>query len=150
MADQTLVDSKDELLNIFEIIMIAAENMGSKYSPEVMLPAIMSELNQPNQHATQLGNTFFSVLTGDNRKGFVGAWNADTAKNFVENAKQFCLYAYHDLGLDYVVLSHRNPAIDVLLRVISKNPPQEGMGYIPIKMKNGSTMIVVQLGPKRG
>ena len=148
--EQTVVDSKQELLNTFEIVQIAHENTGSQYPLEVALPAILTELNQPNQHATQLGNTLFSVLTGDNRRGFFKAWNADTARNFVENSKQFCLYAYNDLGLDVLVTEFDDPTIETLFKAISRNPPQEQMGYVPIRMKSGKTRIVLQLGPQRG
>lgn len=148
--EQTVVDSNEEKLNSFDILTIAMGNMGSKYPPEVALPAVMTELAQPNQQSIQIGNTLFSTLVGDGRKAFFKAYNADTARNFVENSKQYCMYAYNDLGLDVLVTEFEDPTIETLFKAISRNPPQEQMGYVPIKMKSGRTRIVLQLGPQRG
>ena len=144
-----MVNSDSQKLNSFEIVQIALENTKSKYPPTAALAAVMQEMSQPNSMVMQYGNTIFSVLKGENRIGFFKAFNADTAKNFVENSKQFVKWAY-EAGLDGLITDFDDPAILQLFKAISRNPPTPGMGYKAMKSKSGSYRVVLQLGKKRG
>lgn len=144
-----MVNSDSKNLNSFEIIQIALENTKSKYPPNAAYAAVMTEMSQPNSMVMQYGNTIFSVLKGENRVGFFKAFNADTAKNFVENSKQFVKWAY-EAGLDGLITDFDDPAILQLFKAISRNPPTPGMGYKAMKSKSGSYRVVLQLGKKRG
>lgn len=141
-----LVDSHQKELNPFEIVTIAIQNMGNKYPLEVALPAIATEMSQPNSKEQKIGNTLFSVLLGENGQGFFKAYNADVPMNYVENSKQFCVWAKEELGLNLLVTEFKDPAISKLFHIIGKNPPMEGMGFKEYKTANGGSRIVLNLG----
>ena len=141
-----LVDSQQRDLNPFEIVTIGLENMKTKYPLQVALPAVMTEINQPNAKTQKIGNTLFVVLTGENGQGFFKAFNADTPINYVENGKHFCVWAKEELGMHMLVTEFEDPAISKLFHIIAKNPPMEGMGFKEYKMTSGETRIVLNLG----
>jgi hypothetical protein len=140
------VDSKKEKLDAGQIIGIFLENNPQPHPPEVMMPAILEELNQPNCKVEQIGNTLFEVHIGQNGQAFFKAFNADVIPNFVENSKQFVVYARRMLNLNTLVTEFEDPALEQLFKLISLRPPLPGMGYQPIRMKSGKTRIVLNLG----
>lgn len=144
-----MVDSKKQLLNPVEIVTIALENIGSEYPMNVAIPAILTEFSQPNSNVKQIGNTLFSVLLGDDRKSFFKAFNADTAQNFIENGKEFTVYAYNDLQQDYLVTEFEDPAISKIFQVSFKDPPMPNMGFQEFAMRSGKSRIVIKLGQER-
>jgi ribosomal protein L17 len=97
----------------------------------------------------QYGNTIFSVIKGKGRIGFFKAFNADTARNFVENSKMFVRWAY-ETGLDGLVTQFDDVAILKVFKAIAKNPPMKDMGYKAYKTQQGGYKIVLQLGKPRG
>ena len=144
-----MVDSDKKILNSQEIIQIALENTQSKYPPEVAYPAVLQEMSMPNSMVFQYGNTIFSVLKARDAMGFFKAYNADTAKNFVENGKIFVKWAY-ETGFDGLVTQFSDPAILQVFKAISKNPPMEDMGYKALRTQDGGFKVVLQLGKIRG
>lgn len=144
-----MVDSDDKMLNSQQIIQIALENTNSNYPPEVAYPAILDEMSQPNSMVFQYGNTIFSVLKGKNNIGFFKAFNADTARNFVENSKIFVKWAY-ETGFDGLVTQFDDVAILKVFKAIAKNPPMKGMGYKAMQTQQGGFKVVLQLGEPRG
>lgn len=144
-----MVDSRNQQLNPFEIVTIAVQNMGMKYPMEVVLPAIATEMNQPNSEEKLIGNTLFSVLVGKGKQanqGFFKAYNADIPANYVQNSKKFCIWAKEELGLNLLVTEFNDRAISTLFHVIAKNPPMEGMGFKEYKTTDGGSRIVLNLG----
>ena len=141
-----MADSRKVQLNSAQIIAVALENTESKYPAKVAMPMILTELSQPNSDVKQIGNTLFSLLKGDAGQGFFKAFNADTAPNFVQNSKEYVVYAKNDLGMNLLVTEFDDPAINTLFHVISKNPPMEGMGFQEFKTNNGGYRIVLNLG----
>ena len=141
-----LVDSHQKDLNPFEIVVISLKQTSSEYPLEVALPAVMTELGQPNAKQRKIGNTLFSVLMGKNGQGFFKAFNADTPVNFIENSKEFCGWAKEELGLTILVTEFSDPAISKLFHIISKNPPLPNMGFKEYKMSDGNSRIVLNLG----
>ena len=146
-----MVDSKKEVLNVQQIIQIALENTdrNKKYPTQVAYLAILQELSQPNAEIKQIGNTLFEVLKGEGGKGYFKAFNADTAKNFLENSYQFCEWAYKELGMWVLLTEFKDPTIMNIFKIIGKNPPWEGMGYQHFKMNSGLDRVVLFLGPER-
>jgi len=140
-----LVDSHQRDLNPFEIVTIAVKNT-SDYPLEVALPAIMTEIGQPNAKQRKIGNTLFSVLMGKNNEAFFKAFNADTPVNFIENSREFCVWARNDLGLKIAVTEFNDPAISKLFHIIAKNPPLPNMGFTEYRTEDGGTRIVLSLG----
>ena len=141
-----LVDSHERDLNPFEIVTIGLQNMKTKYPLEVALPAVMTEMNQPNAKTEKIGNTFFLVLTGKDGQGFFKAFNADTPANYVENGKEFCLWAKEELGMHMLVTEFEDPVISKLFHIIAQDPPMDGMGFKEYKLSNGDHRIVLNLG----
>ena len=140
------VDSSKQHLNSGQIITIYLENTDQPHPPEVMMPAILTELSQPTVKTKQIGNTLFEVMLGDGDKAFFKAFNADTGPNFVENSKMFVVWAKRVLGLKILMTQFKDPAIQSLFKVISMNPPMKGMGYQVFHMKSGETRIIMTLG----
>jgi hypothetical protein len=140
------VNSKKEKLDAGQIIGIFLENNPQPHPPQVMMPAILEELNQPNCKVHQIGNTLFEVHTGEGGKAFFKAFNADVIPNFVENSKQFVVWARRMLNLNTLVTEFDDPALEQLFKVISMKPPLPGMGYQAFRMDSGKTRIFLNLG----
>lgn len=142
----TMVDSNTKKLDPATIVATALENTKSKYPPNVAMPAIMTEMNQPNTEVKQLGNTLFILHKGKSDQAFFKALNADTARNFVQSSREFVTYARKKLGVKILVTEFTDPAISTLFKAISKNPPMPGMGYKEYKTTDGGRRIVLNLG----
>jgi hypothetical protein len=142
----SMVDSRQKQLNSAEIIRVALENTKSEYPPNVAMPAVVSEMKQPNTDVKQMGNTLFIMHMGKDGQSFFKALNADTAKNFVESSNQYIMYAKNQLGQKILVTEFKDPAISTLFKLISKNPPMPNMGYKEYKTTDGGRRIVLNLG----
>lgn len=85
------VDSKKEVLDVGRIVVIASYHTESKSPPNQVAMSILMELQQPETIVEQIGNTLFIAHKSEqnpNNYVFRGI-NADTAQNYMENAKQF-------------------------------------------------------------
>ena len=140
------VDSKKQKLDSGQIIGIFLENVKSPHPIEVMMPAILDELNQPGTEVKQFGNTLFEVHKGKDGQAFFKAFNADTGPNFVENSKLFSVWAKRVLGLKLLVTEFNDQALERLFKLISMNPPMPGMGYQIFRSDDGRTRIALNLG----
>jgi hypothetical protein len=140
------VDSNKQKLNYGQIITIYLGSTDQPYPPKVMMTAILDELNQPSVKTKQIGNTLFEIITGNGNEAFFKAFNADIGPNFVENSKQFVVWAKRVLGMKVLVTEFQDPALKQLFKVISMNPPMAGMGYKAYNTANGGTRIVLNLG----
>ena len=140
------VNSKQHKLNIGQIIPIFLKNNPQPHPIEVMLPAIITELNQPSVKSKQFGNTVFELIPGKDGQGFFKAFNADTGPNFVENSKMFCVWARRVMNMKTLVTEFTDPSIEQLFKVIAMRPPIPDMGYQVFKAKDGRTRIALNLG----
>jgi hypothetical protein len=141
-----MVDSRQQKLDFAEIAVIALENTRSPAPKDFGLPAILTEVNQPNTDVKQMGNTVFILHAGDNGKGFFKALNADVPQNFLDNSRKYVVYAKQNLGMNVLVTEFQDQAISTLFHAISRNPPMEGMGFQEFKTNNGGYRIVLNLG----
>ena len=140
-----MVDSKEKKLDFAQIAAIAIKNTHSTVSDKLAMPAILTEVTQPNTDVKQMGNTVFSLHKGKNGQGFFKALNADKARNFVENSRQYVVYA-KKIGMNMLVTEFDDPALSTLFHAISKKPPMPGMGFKEYKLKSGGRRIVLNLG----
>ena len=140
-----MVDSKEKKLDFAQIAAIAMKNTHSNVPNRMAMPAILTEVTQPNTDVKQMGNTVFILHKGKNGQGFFKALNADKARNFVENSKQYVVYA-KKIGMNMLVTEFDDPAISTLFHAISKKPPMPGMGFKEYKLKSGGRRIVLNLG----
>ena len=142
-----LVDSKKKELGVEAIMMIAAQETKSPHPASAIYAAMVQEMNIVGTSVFREGNTLFVIHVGDGRTGVFRALNADTARNYLENSYAFIQAAYK-LGFDVLVSEFEDPTIFNIFKAISRNPPQEGMGYRAERTKKGFR-VTVKLGPKR-
>jgi hypothetical protein len=142
-----LVDSKKQELSSESILMIAAQQTKSPYSPEQVYAALVKEMNTEGTSTYREGNTVFLMHHAKGRIGVFRALNADTARNYLDNSYTFIKDAY-DMGFDVLVSDFKDPTIMNLFKGISRNPPREGMGYRAERIKDGFR-VTVKLGPAR-
>ena len=142
-----LVDSKKKELSQEAILMIAAQETKSPHPASTIYAAMVKEMNMPGTSLVRDGNTLFIIHVGQGRTGIFRALNADTARNYLENSYAFIQGAYK-MGFDVLVSEFEDPTIFNIFKAISRNPPQEGMGYSAERTKKGFR-VTVKLGPKR-
>lgn len=127
--------------------MIAAQETKSPYPAASIYAAVAKEMNMPGTSVLRDGNTIFVLHLAEGRVGYFRALNADTARNYLENSYSFIQAAYK-MGFDTLVSEFEDPTIMNIFKAISRNPPQEGMGYRAERTKRGFR-VTVKLGPKR-
>jgi hypothetical protein len=142
-----LTDSKKKELSVEAVLMIAAQQTKSKYSAEQVYASLVKEMNMEGTSTYREGNTVFLMHHAKGRVGVFRALNADTARNYLDNSYQFIQDAYK-MGFDILVSDFEDPTIMNIFKGISRNPPQEGMGYRAERTKNGFR-VTVKLGPAR-
>lgn len=142
-----LVDSNKKELGVEAILMIAAQETKSPHPASTVFAAMVKEINIPGTSIVRNGNTLFVIHVGEGRVGFFRALNADTARNYLESSYAFIQGAYK-MGFDTLVSDFEDPSIMNIFKAISRNPPQEGMGYKAERTKRGFR-LTVKLGPKR-
>jgi len=142
-----LVDSKTKQLSQEAVLMIAAQETKSPHPASTLYAAMIKEMNMPGTSIVRDGNTVFIIHNAAGRVGVFRALNADTARNYLENSYAFIQGAYK-MGFDTLVSDFEDPTIMNIFKAISRNPPQEGMGYRAERTKRGFR-VTVKLGPKR-
>jgi hypothetical protein len=142
-----LVDSKKKELSMEAIMMIAAQETKTPYPASTVYAAMVKEMNMPGTSIMREGNTLFVIHNSEGRVGVFRALNADTARNYLESSYTFIQAAYK-MGFDTLVSEFQDPTIMNIFKAISRNPPQEGMGYKAEKTNKGFR-VTVKLGPKR-
>ena len=144
-----MVDSKQQKLKPAQIIDIAAKTTKSKHSSVQIKRILVEEFSLPGSWKMQQGNTIFVVHTGTKpRQGYFRAINADTARNYVENSKEFVSAAY-DVGYDILVTYFTDPTILNIFKAIAATKPAH-MGYKAVRTKDGGYQVTLILGPLRG
>lgn len=129
-----------------EIVNIALQNTKSEYPPQVALPAIITELSQPDSVVQQFGNTLFVIHKTQDGKGMFKALNADTAQKFLQNTVQFLQWAKQSQGMQTMVTDFNDPNILRMIKMIAANPPMPGMGFKAFNLQNGGNRVAVNLG----
>ena len=127
--------------------MIAAQETKSPHPASTIYAALVQEMNMEGTSIVRDGNTLFIIHNAEGRVGVFRALNADTARNYLENSYAFIQGAYK-MGFDTLVSEFEDPTIMNIFKAISRNPPQEGMGYKAERTKTGFR-VTVKLGPKR-
>jgi len=141
----SMVDSRERKLDFAEIALIAIKNTDVNMPEGAAMSGIVTEASQPNTDIKQIGNTVFILHKGENGQGLFKALNADKARNFVENSRQYVVYA-KKMGINMLVTQFQDRAISTLFHAISKNPPMPNMGFKEYKLKSGVRQIVLNLG----
>jgi hypothetical protein len=144
-----MVDSNQRKLTSEEIIGIAAANTKVGRPFKEVKDMLTIEFSMPNVWKMQHGNTIFVVhKTKYPGYGYFRSLNADVPRNFLESSRIFAQAAYK-VGFDVVVTQFNDTSLLGIFKVISRNPVQEGMGYVAQKTKEGGMQVTLQLGPAR-
>jgi hypothetical protein len=142
-----IVDSRQEMLTVNEILQTAAEQTQSQYPIELVFAAFVKEVQMKNSKFYRYGNTIF-IIHADMQKPGIGSFralNADIAENFLQASYQFVMDAYR-AGFYQLVTKFKDQSLLNIFRVISKNPPNTGMGYEVKKEPDGQYLVTLQLG----
>jgi len=145
-----LVDSRQQMLDLGELLKVAAENTQSEYPTEFVYATFVKEVQMPGSKFYRYGNTVYVVHSSEKepRKGMFRALNADTAPNFAASGFAFVVDAYK-AGFDTLVTQFRDQSLINIFRNVSKNPPNPGMGYNVSMLGDGQYQVALQLGSKR-
>jgi len=145
-----LIDSRQQLLDLGELLKVSAEDTKSEYPMEFVYASFVKEVQMPDSKFFRYGNTIYVVqrFPRDPRKGMFRALNADTAANFLASAYAFVVDAYK-AGFDTLVTQFSNQSLLNIFRQVMKNPPNPGMGYSVATLEDGQYQVTVQLGNKR-
>ena len=145
-----LVDSRQQMLELGELLKVAAENTKSQYPMEFVYAAFVKEVQMPDSKFYRYGNTVYVVHGSPKvpRKGTFRALNADTAPNFLASGFAFVVDAYK-AGFDTLVTQFSDQSLLNIFRNVAKNPPNPGMGYNVQMLDNGEYQVALQMGTKR-
>jgi hypothetical protein len=133
-----VVDSRTREIDAKEIVHIAMEQTGSKYTQEQAEAVILAETNMPNVIPMREGNTLYLIhyLPKQKDRGLLRVLNADTAVNYVNNTRVF-LKAAGLAGFKILVVQFDTPEPLTLFKKIMRDPPFPGMGYSIEKSRDG-------------
>lgn len=145
-----LVDSRQQMLELGELLKVAAENTQSEYPMEFVYAAFVKEVQMPDSKFYRYGNTVYVVHGSPKNpsKGTFRALNADIASNFMASGFAFVVDAYKN-GYDTLVTQFSDQSLLNIFRNVAKNPPNPGMGYNVQMLANGEYQVALQLGQKR-
>lgn len=141
-----LIDSKEQELNLAQVIIAFLDN---EYPPEEhkkLIPLILAEFNHENVQLKQIGNTVFEVIKGEGPNAYFKPFNADTEENFVNNMAQFFVYAHRVMGLNGLTTDSDDQSILHVFNVIASNPPLPNMKFQVFNHENNAIQIDVNLG----
>jgi hypothetical protein len=143
-----VVDSKEQMLEVGQILEIAAEQSQSQYPVEVVLATFVKEVEMPGNKFLRYGNTIFVIDANEKKPGtgMFRALNADTAENFLDASYRFVEDAYN-AGFYALVTQFYDQSLLNIFRIISQDPPREGMGYQVQMMQDGGYQVSLKLGP---
>ena len=145
-----LVDSRQQMLDLGELLKVAAENTKSEYPMEFVYASFVKEVQMPDSKFYRYGNTIYIVHASPKtpRKGMFRALNADTAPNFAASGFAFVVDAYK-AGFDTLVTQFSDQSLINIFRNVAKQPPNPGMGYNVTMLQDGQYQVALQLGQKR-
>lgn len=107
MPRMKTIDSKKEKVPTEVVVILAVDQIGSKYDPATTMAVIAREGSMPSADTVQFGNTVFLAHRGkgENYNKMVGrAFNIDIARNFIENVLQYLEYLRRKGITHYTVL----------------------------------------------
>jgi hypothetical protein len=149
-----MVDSHQQELSTDQIVQIASENTRAPYPFKKVYMLFVAEMGMPNTKLYKIGNTLFIIHPSDNDPsyGIFRALNADTARNFVENGKEFVDRAVSD-GFKALKTQFSDQSILQIFNIIGREEQElqnPNLGYAVGRAKNGDYSVSLMLGERRG
>jgi len=148
-----MVDSQQQELGTDMIVKIAAENTRSPYPFKKVYMLFVAELGMPNAKLYKFGNTVFVIHPSEENPslGVFRALNADTARNYIDNGKQFVDKAISE-GFTGLQTTFSDPSILSIFQMIAKEEQaaqNPNMGYKVYKNSDGMIRVNLVLQGKR-
>jgi hypothetical protein len=144
-----IVDSKEKMLGVNELIQEAYENEEEHRLPlELEYPRFVQEAMMPNSYFLRYGNSIF-VLHGDDKQAGIASMRilrADTDENFVQALYQ-CFKDAYEIG--YYLLVVRENLTDSLvnyLDIIENDPKNPDIEYSIDEDSDGDDVVGIVIG----
>ena len=119
-----MINSKEKLLKMPEIILISAQDIGTDGIP---LPSALLSLAKegiaPSADIVQVGNTVFLAHRGKGKHKnmmFGRAFNADVARNYIKNIVEYFKYLKNK-GLTHYSTQFKGEKMRNLLSIVGQN-----------------------------
>lgn len=143
-----LIDSKTKRLTADEIVRISAENGEGEPPAAQTIEQLKAISASKGATVLRYGNTLFFIYKPTNRSSYFQMFNADVARNFIENCIQ-AIKACYEMGIDYVVAEFTNPIYINATKIVSKRLMGNNAGHQILRTKRNTYLVVMQCGPRR-
>ena len=143
----SFVDSKRKTISPQEIVKIAADKTGGKYTPEQIEASIAAEIHEAKSWVMREGNTLFVVhaIPDQPTIAVFRALNGDTIPNYLKNSVVFTK-ALGLAGFKYMVTRFLDKSLLNIFEYVRRQAPFENMGYAVQELKSGEYVVTVNLG----
>lgn len=141
------VDSKHKKISPEEIVEIAAEKTGGKYTAEQIKNSVALEIHDAKGWVMRENNTLFIVhaIPDQPTIAVFRALNGDTIPNYLKNSVLFTK-AMGMAGFKYLVTRFSDKSLLNIFEYVRRHAPFENMGYAVQQFKNGDYKVTVSLG----
>jgi hypothetical protein len=146
-----LVDSNKEELDTSTIIARAvgeakdAGQLPKNVTLQAAILSVISEGSMPNTKVEQIGNTvFMSHYSEDGKEVAMRAFNADTARNYLESSIKY-VKALPEQGVERMTSDFSDKKILQLFNTIARRPELQEWGMQVYNLKSGGMRAYVVL-----
>ena len=147
-----MVDSKEKLLKLPEIVLISAQDIGTDGVPlPSALASVAKEGTLPSADIVQVGNTAFLAHRGKdkNKNKVLGrVFNADIARNYIKNFIEYFKYLKNK-GITHYSAQFSGERMRNLLNIVGQNAKDVVTGFaIARTEQEGTYMLMIKFGDK--
>tara|TARA_R100001082_G_scaffold22658_1_gene10937 strand:- start:14585 stop:15037 length:453 start_codon:yes stop_codon:yes gene_type:complete len=148
-----MVDSKEKLLNAANIITIAAKDLGTGGIPlPSALASVAKEGTLSSADTVQVGNTVFLAHRGKGKnknKMFGRAFNADTARNYINNLVKYFNHLKNK-GITHYSAQFNGEKMRNLLNIVGQNIQDIATKFMIARTKQeGTYRVMIAFGSKQ-
>ena len=147
-----MIDSKEKLLKMPEIVIIAAQDLdGDKMPTPSELASIAKEGSLPSADIVQVGNTVFLAHRGKEKnkhRMFGRAFNVDIARNYINNLVMYFNYLKNK-GITEYSAEFSGERMRNLLNIVGQKIQDITTGFeIARTTEEGTYRLMMKLGKK--
>lgn len=148
-----MVDSKEKLLKMPEIVLISAQDIGTGGVPlPSALASVAKEGTLPSADVVQVGNTAFLAHRGEgkNKNKVIGrVFNADIARNYIKNLVEYFKYLKNK-GITHYSAQFNGERMRNLLNIVGQNIQDITTKFLIARTKRENTYrLMVSFGDKQ-
>ena len=143
----SFVDSKHKKISPKEIVAIAAEKTGGRYSAKQIETSVALEIKESKAWVMRENNTLFIINAVLNQPTIAvfRALNGDTIPNYLKNSVMFTK-AMGQAGFKYLVTRFSDKSLLNIFEYVRRHAPFEGMGYTVQQLQDGDYKVTINLG----